>query len=58
MHAVVFGSDVTHPSPGSLAPSISAVVGSMDAKTTLCGTSIHVQSCMSLQYVLVVERGG
>lgn len=29
---MVFGAGVSHPSPGSLAPSIAAVVGSMDAK--------------------------
>ncbi|KAL8292907.1 hypothetical protein RQP46_000601 [Phenoliferia psychrophenolica] len=41
---MVFGCDVTHPSPGSMAPSISALVGSMDSKCTLYGTSIRVQS--------------
>lgn len=41
---MVLGADVTHPSPGSLSPSIASVVGSMDSKCTLYGTSIRVQS--------------
>lgn len=38
------GADVTHPSPGSLAPSIAAVVGSMNRQITIYGTAIRVQS--------------
>ncbi|KAK4057062.1 hypothetical protein OIO90_001962 [Microbotryomycetes sp. JL221] len=41
---MVIGADVSHPSPGSFDPSIAAVVGSMDSKCTLYGTSIRVQS--------------
>lgn len=52
---MIFGADVTHPSPGSLAPSISAVVGSMDAKVTLYGTSIRVQSCAYPSIILTVN---
>mgnify|MGYP001584011324 CR=1 FL=1 len=48
----VFGADVTHPSPGSMAPSISSLVGSMDSKCTLYGTAIRVQSCASLSSAL------
>ncbi|ORY67946.1 Piwi domain-domain-containing protein [Leucosporidium creatinivorum] len=41
---MLFGADVSHPSPGSLAPSIAALVGSMDSKASLYGTSVRVQS--------------
>ncbi|KAM0790571.1 hypothetical protein ACM66B_004439 [Microbotryomycetes sp. NB124-2] len=41
---MVLGADVSHPGPGSVNPSISAVVGSMDSKCTLYGTAIGVQS--------------
>ena len=42
---MVFGADVTHPAPGSLSPSIAAVVGTMDNALTLYGTSIRLQPC-------------
>lgn len=42
---MLFGADVSHPSPGSLAPSISAVVGTMDSKASMYGTAMRVQSC-------------
>ncbi|ORY48823.1 Piwi domain-domain-containing protein [Leucosporidium creatinivorum] len=41
---MLFGVDVSHPSPGSLSPSIAALVGSMDSKASLYGTTVRIQS--------------
>jgi eukaryotic translation initiation factor 2C len=41
---MVFGADVTHPSPGARAPSIAAVVGSLDRWATQYSATISLQS--------------
>jgi eukaryotic translation initiation factor 2C len=41
---MVFGADVTHQPPGSLAPSIAAVVGTMDKNCAVYGSSIKLQN--------------
>ncbi|CAG8604515.1 4978_t:CDS:10 [Ambispora leptoticha] len=42
---IVMGADVTHPSPGSVGrPSIAAVCGSLDPKTTKYSASIRIQA--------------
>lgn len=38
----VFGLDVSHPAPGSYAPSVAAVVGTMDVQCTIYGTKIKI----------------
>ncbi|BGP49224.1 hypothetical protein JCM10450v2_005107 [Rhodotorula kratochvilovae] len=40
---IVFGADVTHPGPGSMAPSVAAVVASIDSKITRYGTRMQTQ---------------
>lgn len=40
---MIFGMDVSHPAPGSFAPSIATVVGTMDRQFALYGNSIRVQ---------------
>ncbi|BGP42098.1 hypothetical protein JCM10449v2_006100 [Rhodotorula kratochvilovae] len=39
----VLGGDVSHASPGSLAPSVASIVGSMDASCSTYGSAITVQ---------------
>ncbi|SCZ91253.1 BZ3500_MvSof-1268-A1-R1_Chr1-2g01288 [Microbotryum saponariae] len=41
---MIIGADVTHPGPGSFAPSIAAVVATMNREFTNYGSRIHVQS--------------
>ncbi|SCZ89482.1 BZ3500_MvSof-1268-A1-R1_Chr1-1g01209 [Microbotryum saponariae] len=41
---MIIGADVTHPGPGSFAPSIAAVVATMNKDFTLYGSRIHVQN--------------
>ncbi|KAM0753368.1 Piwi-domain-containing protein [Meredithblackwellia eburnea MCA 4105] len=41
---IVFGADVTHPAPGSLAPSIAAVVASLDRQITTYGSQFSIQN--------------
>lgn len=40
---MLFGADVTHPGPGSAAPSLAAVVGSLDATATRYAARLSVQ---------------
>ncbi|SCV71313.1 BQ2448_2901 [Microbotryum intermedium] len=40
---MIIGADVTHPGPGSFAPSIAAVVATMNREFTNYGSRIHVQ---------------
>lgn len=40
---IVFGADVTHPSPGSTEPSFAAVTGSCDLEATKYGLSLRIQ---------------
>lgn len=40
---MIFGADVTHPGPGSAAPSLAALVGSMDATATRYAARVSAQ---------------
>ncbi|GAA5861267.1 hypothetical protein JCM1840_003135 [Sporobolomyces johnsonii] len=41
---IIFGADVSHPAPGSINPSIAAVVASMNKEITDYGSTIRVQA--------------
>ncbi|GAA5908466.1 hypothetical protein JCM6882_001274, partial [Rhodosporidiobolus microsporus] len=40
---MIVGLDISHASPGSIAPSVAALVGSMDERATVYGSAISVQ---------------
>ncbi len=45
----MFGLDVSHPAPGSFAPSLAAVVGTLDPQCSTYGTQIKIlPSCMEI----------
>ncbi|GJN92536.1 hypothetical protein Rhopal_005566-T1 [Rhodotorula paludigena] len=59
----VLGADVSHASPGSLAPSVAALVGSLDATCSIYGSAITIQpsrlevvACMNEMVIKLLKQ--